>query len=212
MILGITLARAGSKGVPGKNIKPIAGKPLIAWTIESALKAKQLDSYVVSTESSEIAQVAQQYGAAVAMRPDWLARDETETLEVLQYILKTVAAETIVVLQATSPVRNSGLIDACIAKFRETEADSLATGWLCHYQAYGSSTSNRQVRKGFFYDDGNLYIFKARNIRDGNPYGEKHELVMLDKEQNIDIDDAFDFWLAEQVLLKRKFQASSKTE
>jgi CMP-N-acetylneuraminic acid synthetase len=202
-ILGVTPARAGSKAIPGKNIKMIAGKPLIAWTIEQALASKKLDAYIVSTESDQIARIAKKYGAEVVSRRKELAQDSTTTLEVLQDLLKTDRSEIIVLLQATSPVRGEGLIDACIERFLRSGADSLASGWNCKFEAYGTRSVNRQDKKGFFYDDGNIYVFTRKNILKGDPFGKKHELVYLDKEQNMDIDDAFDFWVAEQVLLKQ---------
>ena len=203
MILGITPARGDSKGIPRKNIKTICGKPLLAWTIEAALNSKLLDDYVVSTEDTEIAQLAKKYGAKVLQRPVELASDETTTLSVLQNVIEQVRADILVLLQATSPVRNDDLIDSCIKRFLDSGADSLATGFICKYTEYGKCLQRRQDIKGFFYDDGNVYVIKSTLIKAGDRYGQKIERVLLDSEQNIDIDDEFGFWLAEQVLLKR---------
>ena len=101
MIVGVTPARGGSNGVPRKNIRPLAGKPLIAWTIETALESKLLDRYLVSTEDPKIAEVARRCGAEVLERPKNLATDEVGTLQVLQHLLSQVPAETVVLLQAT---------------------------------------------------------------------------------------------------------------
>jgi len=90
MILGVIPARGGSKGIPRKNIRMIAGKPLIAWTIEAALKAKLLDRLVVSTEDREIARIAGDRGAEVIGRPAELASDEATTLSVLQHALPSL--------------------------------------------------------------------------------------------------------------------------
>jgi len=203
MILGITPARGGSKGIPRKNIRELCGKPLIAWTIEAAKKSKLLDRYVVSTEDQEIAKVAKRYGAEVIPRPTELATDEATTLSVLQDVLKKVNADTVVVLQATSPIRNDGLIDYCIKRFIDTGADSLATGFISKCVEYGKQNLRRQDIKGFFYDDGNVYVIRAEMIRKGDRFGKKIERVILDHEQSIDIDNEFDFWLAEQVLKRR---------
>jgi len=203
MILGITPARGGSKGIPRKNIREICGKPLIAWTIEAAKKSKLLDRYVVSTEDEEIAEISRKYGAEVVYRPPELATDEATTVSVLQDVLKKINADVVVVLQATSPIRNDGLIDHCIKRFLDTGADSLATGFICKYLEYGTYNLRRQDIKGFFYDDGNVYVLKADIIKDGRWYGNKIERIILDKEQSVDIDDEFDFWLAEQILKKR---------
>ena len=204
MIIGVTPARGGSKGVPRKNIRPLCGKPLIAWTIEAAKRARLLDEYVVSTEDAEIAQVAEEWGARVIWRPASLATDEADTLPVLQHVLTHVPADTVVLLQATCPVRDPDLIDRCIQRFLNTQADSLATGFICKYVEYGKNDLRRQDIAGFFYDDGNIYVMKAELVRRGDRYGESIERVLLDREQNVEIDDEFDFWLAEQILKRRQ--------
>lgn len=204
MILGVIPARGGSKGILRKNIKPICGKPLIAWTIEAARTSRLLNRYVVSTEDSEIAEVARQCGAEVIERPKELATDEATTLSVLQHVLSQVQADTVVLLQATSPIRDSDLIDRCIRRFLETKADSLATGFICKYVEYGRNELRRQDVEGFFYDDGNVYVMRADLVERGDRYGKRIERVLLDREQNVEIDDEFDFWLAEQVLRERR--------
>jgi len=108
MILGVTPARGGSKSIHRKNIKELCGKPLVAWTIEAARQSKLLDRYVVSTEDKEIAQIAEKYGAEVVERPPELATDEASTLSVLQDVLGKIDADVVVVLQATSPIREPG--------------------------------------------------------------------------------------------------------
>ena len=207
MILGVTPARGGSKGLPRKNIRPLYGKPLLAWTIEAARCSTLLDRYVVSTEDREIADVARRWNAEVIARPPELATDEATALAVLQHVLRIIPeARTLVMLQATCPVRDAGLIDRCIRRFLETGADSLATGFLCKYVEYGTNQQElrRQDIPGFFYDDGNVYVVRADLLRAGERYGAKRERVILDREQSIDIDDAFDFGLAEQVLQRRR--------
>ena len=205
LILGVTPARGGSKGIPRKNLQPCCGKPLMTWTIEAAKSSKLLDRYVVSTEDAEIANVARRSGAEVIRRPSELATDEATTLSVLQHVLTQVPADLVVVLQATSPVRDEGLIDRCIRQVLDTGADSLATGFICTYVEYGTNRQelNRQAIPGFFYDDGNVYIVKAELLRRGERFGTRMERVVLDREQNVDVDEGFDFWLAEQVLAKR---------
>lgn len=203
MILGIIPARGGSKTIPRKNIKEICGKPLIAWTIEAAKKSSLMNKFVVSTEDPEIAEISQEFGAEVIPRPPELATDEASTISVLQDILKTSDADILVLLQATSPVRDVNLIDSCIKKFIDSKADSLATGFICKYYEYGNYQQRRQDLKGWFYDDGNVYVFRADLLKKGDRYGKKMERMIIDREQNIEIDEEFDFWLAEQVLLKR---------
>lgn len=202
-ILAIIPARGGSKGIPRKNIRQLAGKPLITWSIESSKQSKLLDMCVVSTEDEEIAAISQKYGAKVLPRPVELATDEASTMSVLQDILTKIDADVIVLLQPTSPIRDSELIDKCITKFLETDADSLATGFICKFYEYGTYQERRQELNGWFYDDGNVYVFRADLLRKGDRYGKKMERMVIDSEQNVEIDDEFEFWLAEQVMFKR---------
>ena len=202
-VLALIPARGGSKGIPRKNVRPLLGKPLLAWSIEAAKNSKLIDATVVSTEDPEIARVAREYGAEVIDRPEELASDAADTLPVLQHALRCHPAETLVLLQPTSPVRESGLVDRCIEQFLRARADSLATGFMCKFTEYGKNDLRRQDINGFFYDDGNVYVMRADLVLKGDRYGQRIERVLLDKEQNIDIDDDFDFFMAEQVLKRR---------
>lgn len=204
IIVGITPARGSSKRLPGKNIRMIAGKPLLAWTIEAAKKVKQLDRYIVSTEDKEIARISDEFGAEVLFRPPQLADDQTSTLNVLQHVIKYVSCDIIVLLQATSPVRSHSLISECIAEFNNNEYDSLATGFMCKYIEYGKNDLRSQDIKGFFYDDGNVYIIRADLIRKGERFGNKIGRKIISPWENIDIDDEFDFWVAEKILKENR--------
>ena len=203
MILGITPARGGSKGIPGKNIKEISGKPLIAWTIEAAKESQMIDRYVVSTEDEEIAEISREYGADVIERPPELATDETITLSVLQYVIEKIPCDSVVLLQATSPIRRGGLIDECIREFIDNEYDSLATGFNCKFIEYGKNNLRRQDIDGFFYDDGNIYVIKTDLIERGERFGEMIGRKVISRCENIEIDDEFDFWIAEKILQAR---------
>lgn len=202
-ILGVTPARDGSKGIPGKNIKMIAGKPLIAWTIEAAKASSSLDGYIVSTEDARIVAVAKRYGAKILKRPKVLSTDRASTLSVLQHVVSKVPCDIVVLLQATSPVRNSSLIDSCVAEFTDKGYDSLATGFMCKYAEYGKNELRRQDMNGFFYDDGNVYVIKADLIRKGDRYGKKIGRKIISRWENTDIDDEFDFRIAERTLLEK---------
>lgn len=203
VILGVTLARGGSKGIPRKNLRPLLVKPLLVWTTEAAQRSRLLSRYVVSTEDREIAETARRCGVEVVERPDHLATDDASTLAVLQQVVARIPADIVVLLQATSPIRDEGLIDACIQRFLDAGADSLATGFICKYVEYGKNDRRRQDIPGFFYDDGNVYVIKADLIRRGDRHGMKIERMILDREQNVEIDEEFDFWLAEQILTRR---------
>jgi CMP-N-acetylneuraminic acid synthetase len=118
--LGIIPARGGSKRLPGKNIAPLAGKPLIAWTIEAAKKS-MLDSFLVSTDSREIADIAHEYGAWVPfLRPRALATDEAKTVDVLRHAVKYavekcgIKPDYIVTLQPTTPTRTERDINVAV--------------------------------------------------------------------------------------------------
>lgn len=133
--LGIIQARGGSKGVPGKNIRSFAGKPLIAWTIEEALKATRLTRVVVSTDDEEIARIAKEYGAEVPfMRPAELASDSAKSIGLLQHALlwlkeqESYEPDAVVQLKPTNPLRKAQTIDACVEAFSKDESlDSLIT-------------------------------------------------------------------------------------
>lgn len=205
MVLGIIPARGGSKGVPRKNIRLISGKPLIAWTIEAAKKSKLLDRFIVSTEDNEIADIAREYGAEVLKRPAELATDEVSTMSVLQHALAQIKCDTVVLLQATSPIRKPALIDECIKEFRDKGYDSLATGFICKYMEYGKNELRRQDICGFFYDDGNVYVLKPEFILKGDRYGNKIGKKIISRWENHEIDDEFDLWLAEQIIKEGKY-------
>lgn len=202
MILGLIPARGGSKGVPRKNIRMIHSKPLIVWSIEKGLKSKLIDKLVVSTDSEEIAQVAREAGAEVLMRPEYLATDTASTQDVMVHALQYYPADILVLLQPTSPYRSEGLIDDCIKEFQQNGFDSLATGFMCDYKEYGKNTLPRQQIKGFFYDDGNVYVINADNILKGDRYGTKIGYKFTSRYENAEIDDEYDFWLLEQILKK----------
>src|ERR1043166_7471565 len=128
-VLAIITARGGSKGIPRKNMPLLGGKPLLQYTAEAALAAKQLERVILSTEDEEIAQVGKICGLEVPfLRPPELARDDTPTLPVLQHAVnaleKTGARfDAICLLQPTAPLRQSKDIDACINLLAETGAE-----------------------------------------------------------------------------------------
>ena len=117
-IIAIIPARGGSKGLPRKNILPLAGKPLIAWTIEQAKQSRYIDKVVVSTDDNEIAEISKKYGAEVVERPKELAMDESPTIDALLYTINWFENnneyfDMIVLLESTSPLRDVEDIDEC---------------------------------------------------------------------------------------------------
>jgi N-acylneuraminate cytidylyltransferase len=204
MILGVIPARGGSKGIPRKNLRPICGRPLIAWTIDAAKSSKLLDRFAVSTEDAEIKAVARELGAEVLDRPDELAGDEVLSWEVLKHALDVTKADVSVLLQPTSPIRDDDLIDRAIEKFLADPAlDSMATGYEQPIYPPHGQDHRRQDISSKFVNDGSIVVSKRVALEAGGLFGRNAGTMVTDKEQNIDIDDLFDLWLAEKVLEKR---------
>lgn len=204
VIIGVIPARGGSKGVPRKNIRLVAGKPLLAWSIESARQAKRLTRSVVSTEDAEIAEIARRHGAEVLSRPAALASDEAGTQAVLQHALECIAADIVVVLQPTSPIRRLGLVDACIEKFLSEDVESLGTVHRDHSYEYGEEMPRRQEIRPRLVDNGNVYVLRADLVRSGRWIGRPFTTFETSREEGVEIDDEFDLWLAEEILLWRR--------
>ncbi|MGE3974352.1 MAG: HAD-IIIA family hydrolase [Bdellovibrionales bacterium] len=211
--VAIIPARGGSKGIPRKNLKNICGFPLIYWSIEAAKAVKDIHEVYVSTEDAEIAEVAQKYGAKVLHRPAELARDDSTTLQVLAHCLKEVNAQTLVILQPTSPVRKKATLAHALENFFSGDYDSLATGYVTKQIEYGSHQNlRRQDIKGFFYDDGNIYIHDRKVIEAGRWSGEKIFKMELSREEQYEIDDEVDFYVVEQLLRQQLHAGQISTD
>jgi len=133
-VLGVITARGGSKGIPGKNLRALAGRPLIAYTLEAATAAAAFDRLVLSTDDPAIADYARQYGCEVPfLRPAELARDETPHLPVMQHVVTWLAEheryrpDAVMILQPTSPLRRREDIIASIRLLEESDTDSVLT-------------------------------------------------------------------------------------
>jgi N-acylneuraminate cytidylyltransferase len=202
MNLAVIPARGGSKGLPGKNIRNLHDKPLIGWSIEAGLSSGLIDKVVVSTDAADIGYIARSFGAEVDIRSADLAADDTTTIAVLQdLVTRYPEADTIVVLQPTSPIRDVGLIDECINIFKEGKYSNLATGFWCKYKEFGSHNNlRRQDYKGFFYDDGNVYVLSRSLVEKGLWCGDNFYSHEIAKHQNFEIDDLIDFVILEAFL------------
>jgi CMP-N-acetylneuraminic acid synthetase len=139
----LVCARSGSKGLPGKNVRRLAGKPLIGWAIEQALAVSSVSRVIVSTDSEEIAAVAREHGAALPfLRPAELARDETPEWQVWQHALRFLHDQEgclpagLVVVPPTAPLRSSMDIERCIAAFEDGRADIVITVTDAHRNPY----------------------------------------------------------------------------
>ena len=160
-MLAIITARGGSKGLPQKNIRPLAGKPLIAYTIEAALQARLLDRTVVSTDDHQIAEIARQFGAEIPfLRPPELARDETIVYPVLTHALRWLdehegyRPDYVMLLQPTSPLRTAEDIDNSITIALEKNAEGVVS--LCETKHHPYWT--KQIA-----GDGQIVDFIPRN-------------------------------------------------
>lgn len=200
--LGVIPARGGSKGIPRKNVREICGKPLIAWSIEAARASKRLDEFLVSTDDAEISAAAARWNAPVLARPAELATDESRTIDALQHVLaERPGYDALVVLQPTSPLRYPALIDECIAEFESGGCDNLATGYYCKFREFGShNNERRQDYKGFFYDDGNVYVLAADLVRKGRWSGDRICKKEIPRAYSFEIDDEIDMLLLDTLL------------
>ncbi|MBN2012334.1 acylneuraminate cytidylyltransferase [candidate division KSB1 bacterium] len=216
--VAIIPARGGSKGIPHKNIVPIAGKPLIGWTIEQAINTESISHTFVSTNDSDIAAISKKFGAEVIWRPDELSTDvatsESAILHALDWIEhdKKITPQAVVFLQATSPLRKQDDIQRAISVFKNKQADSLISGSLIEdfliwemrngiWESVNFDYKNRgrrQDRNPQFVENGSIYIFKPEIIREyGNRIGKKMELYEMDFWQVWEIDNTDDIPLVE---------------
>ncbi len=219
-MLAIIPARGGSKGLPGKNIKSLNGKPLIAYSIEAALQSNAIDRVIVSTDSAEIAEIALKYGAEIPfMRPSYLAEDSSLAVDNYIYTIDRyekeyeVKVDAFCVLQPTSPLRISDDIDNAVNIFLEKKADSVISyceehhtvSWHKHLEDDGrlsdvftdQKIKNRQDVKPTYYPNGAIYVFKSSIIKLGQYYSDKTFAYVMPRERSVDIDVLDDFKLAE---------------
>ena len=212
----ICLARGGSKGLPGKNIKSLNGKPLIAYTIEAALNTSEIDEIFVSSDSKEILDIAKTYGANTLIRPDELASDEATSDDAIWYHLNEASQnrnfDGVILLQPTSPLRRSEDIIKAIELFKKQNKTVFSVSELdvSPYRSYlieeghlkplfdETNASRRQDETKTYAANGAIYIFNCKDFlttkriprKDITPY-------IMEKKRSIDIDDLIDFKLAE---------------
>lgn len=219
-ILAIIPARGGSKGIPRKNIRDLCGKPLIAYSIEVALKSKLINRVVVSTEDEEIAEISTNYGAEVPfLRPKKMAHDRSSISDAVKFTVDRLADEgwspdILVNLYPTHPFRTPGLIDFLVNKGIEGYSSVYTVKSITHTNLsifskngdnniaplLGLNPSNgNRVRRTFFRTSG---LFLGTNYRiSSKPY----VYVVKDQVCLIDIDTLPDFYLAEEVIRQGLF-------
>ena len=220
-IVAIIPARGGSKGIPRKNIKTFCGKPLISYIIDSALNVKDIERVVISTEDSEIATIAERYGAEIIERPSELAKDEVPTLPVLQHAVRYLEEkegyipDAVVLLYATSPLLKSQRISDAINFFKKGNFDSVMSVvedrghfWIennsKYERLYPKVLKNRQYVKPLLRENGAIYICKRDLLmKKGEIIGDNIGFIKMSREETIDIDESLDFEIAE-FLMRRQ--------
>jgi CMP-N-acetylneuraminic acid synthetase len=228
-VLGIVTARGGSKGVPRKNVRELAGRPLLVWTAEAAHAAKLLARIVLTTDDEEIAEVGRRAGLDVPfMRPAELAQDSTPSLPVLQHVVATLEAagdryDATCLLQPTNPLRAPDTIDRCIELLETSGADSVVTilpvpaeynpHWVFFQDASGALVpamsgpliARRQELPPAFHREGQVYVTKRDVLMERNSlYGARTIGYPIDPATAVNIDTPEDWTRAEALLGARR--------
>lgn len=219
--LAIIPARSGSKGLKDKNIKELNGKPLMAYTIEAAIKSKIFDSIILSTNSEEYAEIGRSYGAEIPfIRSSSLSKDNTSTIDVITNVLETLESvgkkyDYFILLQPTSPLRSEKNILESIEILFDKNANSVIS--ICELDHPSninikikedntldfeeSNNIRRQAMKKEYRINGAIYICEIKYfMKYKNFYKEKAYPYIMDKESSIDIDYIYDFKYAEYLI------------
>jgi len=225
-ILGVIPARSGSKGVPDKNIRDLSGKPLIHHTIEAVENSRRLKEYLVSTDSEEYAEIAESAGGPVPfIRPSELATDDAASIDVVTHAVKQYerdsvnTVDVIVLLQPTAPLRTATDIDEALATFQNSNRPSLVSCYEtvgAHPNHMFESTNGneleplrepettphrRQLFDPVYLLNGALYICTRELIFDKERfYDDQPALYLMPRGRSVNIDEPFDFELAELMM------------
>ena len=229
-VLGIIPARGGLQSIPRKNLVPVLGKPLIAYTIEAARQARRLTRMIVSTEDAEIAAVSREYGAPVPfMRPAELATPTARSLPVIQHALREMERldatvyDAVVMLQPTAPLRTAADIDAAIERLESREADSVVSvvavgghhparmkrilpdGRLINYLDHEEEDMRpRQELPPVYMRNGAIYLARrALLLEQGRMTGPRCYAYVMPPERSVNIDAEEDFAVVEYWLRRR---------
>ncbi|WP_323754041.1 acylneuraminate cytidylyltransferase family protein [Marinobacter sp.] len=222
MNLIVIPARGGSKGLPGKNIRNLVGKPLIYWTIDQALQSESADMVVVSTDDRDIARVSEACGATVIARPQEISGDEASTESAVRHVIQTLAGQgiepdNIILLQCTSPIRSELDIDKAFSLYVRRKADSLLSVVPCHKFLWSRSSDGfgvpenykpgsrprRQDLTNSFQENGSIYIFSLKCFEEyQSRLGGRIELYVMSEESGYEIDSLTDFEIVEALMKK----------
>lgn len=225
-VLGLICARGGSKGLPGKNIADLGGKPLLAWTIEAGLRSRCIDRLILSTDDEQIATVARRYGCEVPfMRPDILATDDATALDVVLHALDAVeeSFRYLILLQPTSPFRDSTAIDGAFELMMRTGASSCvgvtetkkSPNWM--YLADGQNrlvplldndpalrACQRQKQPAVYELNGAFYGIATDRLRQERAFVNDDTVgYVMSEQQSVDIDTNTDLNYAKFLLLQQ---------
>ena len=228
--IAIIPARSGSKGLPNKNILMLGNKPLIAYTIEAALKSNEFERIIVSTDSLEYKYIAEKFGAEVFMRSEELSNDKASSFVVIEDVLKKIGTtiDYFVLLQVTSPFRNENHIKESIEIFENSisEYDFLVSmqksdksssliklihdsGTLEEYNIDYSNYSRQKYDE--YHPNGAIFIGKVKEyLEQKHFFGKRSKAYFMNKEDSIDIDDSLDFEIAITVLTKKNKEENLK--
>lgn len=226
-IIALITARGGSKGLPRKNILPLLGKPLISWTIESALKCSDcIDKVLLSTEDSEIADVGKKFGAEIINRPPELASDNSSSLDVIQHAIewcetKKYEADVMILLQPTSPLRNNMHIDEAISLYLSKNAQFVVSvfepnpspikayiqkddGSIEGIYSADAPYQRRQDLPMAYQPNGAIYIFDIMKFKLNNKFPKENVYpYIMTNNDSVDIDSKQDLFVAENLLREK---------
>jgi CMP-N,N'-diacetyllegionaminic acid synthase len=230
-VIAIIPARGGSKGLPGKNIKPLCGKPLIAWSIEAGLGSQYIDEVMVTTDSQEIAGIARKFGASVPfIRPAELASDAAASMDVIRHVLNFYENKLhknfdyTVLLEPTSPLRGKEDIDNAIGQLLGNPQASAVVG-ICKTESqnpaflvkknsnkflFGYKDSNmeilrRQDIKDVYFFEGSVYVSDTATLLTKNTFYHENTLgCEFPKWKSIEIDDLEDFIMVEALMINKR--------
>jgi N-acylneuraminate cytidylyltransferase/CMP-N,N'-diacetyllegionaminic acid synthase len=218
-ILGLVPARGGSKGLPGKNVLPLGGKPMIAWTVAAALQSGVCEDVVVSTDDLAIAQAGREEGAQILVRPDVLARDDTSMIDVVLHALDAQAEAGrdythVMLLQPTSPLRESNDLQAAVERLTEAEGRAVVSvcpvqhsplltntlppdGSMSDFLAPHIVGANRQDLPRYYRLNGAIYLADVAFLRSNRSFiGPGTFALVMPRTRSVDVDDELDFALA----------------
>jgi CMP-N-acetylneuraminic acid synthetase len=213
-VLGLIPARGGSKGIPRKNLAMLAGKPLLAWTVDAARGAQELTRVVVSTDDDEIAAAA---GVDVLRRPPELAQDDTPMLDVTRHAVAELSPDVVVVLQPTSPLRRAKHVDACVRLLLESGADAVLSVVEVPHAFRPDSlmdvVDGRLVARGgartrhekalVYARNGPAVLARRADRLEEDLYAGDVRPFVMDARDSLDVDDLHDLELAELLLGSR---------